>query len=591
VSPLKATDLAAGVSISLGGGPIDPTLGSQLIELRVETTTALPDVCTLRFAEADPDGSDGLKIVDDARFKLGAPLSVKLASPSGTGGLQPVFDGEITTVEAELGSRPGGEPVLELIVTGHDKSHRMHRRTTTRTFRQVTVGDVARKMAGESGVAVGTIATLKGGPAEERHQVGETDWAFLSKLVSSHGGELDVAAGKLHVIDPSKAKGEVAELIWGQTLDRFRPRVSSVGQLDKVSVHGWDPKKKAAIVKEAQLKASTSVENASVNGVVSGTKAHVTTARVSTDADAEAAAAAIATHLGHERVQAEAVATGNPKLLAGEYVKISGVGKRFGGVHRIVSAVHTYGSRGYQVRLTLGAGGRPLAQAFAGVNGGGAPARFADHLVVAIVTDNKDPDKLGRVKVRYPTLAENVESGWARIVRGASGKERGAVALPEVNDEVIVAFENGDVRRPFVLGALFNGKDTPGADLVKPDSSFAARFPRDLDVATKAAVIVAADKGMTVTASKGPIEITASKEMKLTASKGGPPSAMTIETTGQIKMTGKMGVEIASSGPLKITSQAPVTVESTAMLQLKGSVVQVQASGILQLSGASVMLG
>ena len=96
---------------------------------------------------------------------------------------------------------------------------------------------------------------------------------------------------------------------------------------------------------------------------------------------------------------------------------------------------------------------------------------------------------------------------------------------------------------------------------------------------------------MTVTASKGPIEITAAKEMKLTASKGGPPSAMTIETTVQIKMTGKMGVEIASSGPLKITSQAPVTVESTAALQLKGSVVQVQASGLLQLSGASVMIG
>jgi uncharacterized protein (DUF2345 family) len=96
---------------------------------------------------------------------------------------------------------------------------------------------------------------------------------------------------------------------------------------------------------------------------------------------------------------------------------------------------------------------------------------------------------------------------------------------------------------------------------------------------------------MTVTASQGPIEITAGKEMKITASKGGPPSAITIETAGQIKMTGKMGVEIAASGPLKITSQAPVTVESTAALQLKGSIVQVQASGLLQLSGASVMLG
>jgi phage protein D len=584
---VKATDLAAGVKIEMGG-PLDPTLTGQLLELRVETTTALPDVCTLRFAEADPDGSDSLKIIDNAKFALGTPLKVQLAAPTGTAGLKPVFDGEITTVEAEMGTRPGGEPVLELIVTGHDRSHRMHRKTTTRTMRQVTVADVARKMAGEHGLKVGKLAALPGGPAEEMHQVGETDWAFLSRLVSGHGGELDVAGGQLHIVDPTLASAAVAELVWGQTLERFRPRVSSVGQVAKVTAHGWDPKRKQAIMKTGTAKASTDVQNGSVAKVASGAEVHVVNTSTSTDAEVEAAAKAIATRLGHERVQAEATAIGDPLLLAGEYVKISGVGTRFGGVHRIVSATHVYGARGYRTRLTLGGGGRPLAQAV-GHNGGAVG--FAERLVVGVVTANDDPDKLGRVKVKYPTLPENVESGWARIVRGASGAARGAVALPHVNDEVVVGFENGDVRKPFVLGTLFNGVDKPGADLVKADSSFAARFPRDVDVATKAAVLVAADKGMTVTASQGPIEITASKEMKLVASKGGPPSAMTIETTGQIKMTGKMGVEIASTGPLKITSQAPVTVESTAALQLKGSVVQVQATGILQLSGASVMLG
>ncbi len=587
---LKATDLAAGLKVTLGGSELDPTLLSQLLEVRVETTTALPDVCTLRISEADPDGSDGLKVIDDARFKLGAPLSVKLAAPQGTAGLKPVFDGEITTVEAELGSRPGGQPVLELIVTGHDKSHRMHRQTTTRTLRQVTVSDVARKVAGENGLSVGTIATLPGGPAEVLHQVGETDWTFLSNLVSNHGGELDVAGGKLHIIDPAKTKSEVAELIWGETLDRFRPRVSSVGQVAEVTVHGWDPKQKKAIEKSAKPKASTSVEDSAVASATNGTKAAVVTARVSTAGDVDAAAKAIAGHLGHQRVQAEAVASGNPLLLAGEYVKISGVGKRFGGVHRIVSAVHVYGSRGYQTRLTLGGGGRPLAQAING-NGHGAVAAFADHLVIALVTDNSDPDKLGRVKVKYPTLGENIESDWARIVRGASGQERGAVAIPHVGDEVVLAFEHGDVRRPFVLGCLYNGKEKPGADLTKTTSSFAARFPRDLDVATKEKVIVESMKDMTVTAKQGPISITAGKDMKIVASQGGPPSAITIETTGQIKMTGKMGVEIAASGPLKISSTAPVTVESNALLQLKGSIVQVQASGILQLSGATVMLG
>jgi len=583
-----STDLSAGCKITLGGAELDPTLSARVIELRVETTSALPDVCTIRFTEVSPAGTADLTIIDHAKFALGAPVNVKLAKAIG-GQLGEVFDGEITTVEAELGASLAGDPVLELTVTAHDRSHRMHRTTTTRTFRQVTVGDIAKKMAGEHGLKVGTIAQLGGGSAEVRHQVGETDWTYLSQLVRSHGGELDIAGGALHVVDPMKTKSAVAELVFGENLQRYRPRVSTVGQVAEVTVHGWDPKQKQEIVQTAKPKGSTTIEGSKIDGQVSGTTVLIAGAAVSTTAEAKGQAEAAARSIGHERVQATAAAAGDPKLLAGEYVTVSGVGKRFGGTHRIVSAIHVYGERGYTARLTLGAGGRPLAET---VRGGGGRARaFADHLAVGVVTSNEDPDKLGRVKVKYPILGGEVESFWARVVQGAAGKERGVVSLPHVNDEVVVGFLHGDVRRPYVLGALFNGKDTPGADLVKADNSLAARFPRNLDVLTNKQALLTADEGLTVKTTKGPIEISANKDFTLAASAGGPPSAFTIETTGQIKVNGTQGVEISASGPLKITSTAPVTVESTAMLQLKGSIVQVQASGVLQLSGATVMLG
>ena len=368
MSPIgAANDLAAGCKVTLGGSPLDPLLADQIIEVRVETTVGLPDVCTIRLYE-DADTSGTLKIIDDARFKLGSPLKVKLAKAIG-GQPGDVFDGEITTIEAEMGTAVGGTPVLELTVTAHDKSHRMHRKTTTRTFRQMTVSDIAKKMAGEHGLQVGTLATLPGGPAEERHQVGETDWEYLSRLVESHGGELDVAAGAMHVIDPAKTKGAAAELAYGETLQRFRPRVSALGQAAKVNVRGWDVKKKAAIAKTGTPKASTTVQDASVNGAVSGSEVLLATTHVSTAAEADARAKAAALRLGHERVQGSAVAQGDPLLLAGEYVKISGVGTRFGGTHRIVSAVHIYGSRGYFTQLTLGAGGRPLAESMQGGRG------------------------------------------------------------------------------------------------------------------------------------------------------------------------------------------------------------------------------
>ncbi len=584
---MSTVDIALTWKIMLDGSPLDDALQAMLLELRVETTTELPDVCVLRFAESHSAERDELTIIDDERLKLGAPLSVKLAAQHG-GAPKPVFDGEITTVEAEFGARPGADSALELVVTAHDRSHRMHRKTTTRTFRQMTVSDVARKMAGEHGLKVGTIASIGGSPNEVLHQVGETDWAFLSQLVNGHGGELDIAGGALHVIDPAKSVAPVAELTWGETIERYRPRISSLGQVEKVIVRGWDPKKKKEITRDATAKSGSPTEGKTVKSDAGGTEAFVVTAPVASDGDAKDRAEAVAGRVGRQRVQADAVVFGDPRLLAGEYVDIKGVGKRFGGKQRIVSAVHVVGPRGYRTRLTLGAGGRPLAQTLRGAQGS---AGFADHLAIGLVTDNKDPDKLGRVKVSYPSFAGSVESGWARVVRPASGKERGIVALPHVSDEVVVGFEHGDVRRPFVLGALFNGRDTPGADLLKTTSSLAARFPRDLDVKTDEKVLLTAGKDVTVKSEQGPIEVAAGKAMTLSASKGGPPSAMTIETTGQVKMNGKQGVEISATGPLKITSAAPVTVESNAVLQLKGSVIQVQASGILQLSGATVMIG
>ena len=83
--------------------------------------------------------------------------------------------------------------------------------------------------------------------------------------------------------------------------------------------------------------------------------------------------------------------------------------------------------------------------------------------VIGLVSNVSDPDGLGRVKVRYPWLKDDSESPWARVVSFMAGPSRGAVFRPEVGDEVLVLFDHGDPRFPFVIGALWNGKDAmPG---------------------------------------------------------------------------------------------------------------------------------
>jgi len=81
--------------------------------------------------------------------------------------------------------------------------------------------------------------------------------------------------------------------------------------------------------------------------------------------------------------------------------------------------------------------------------------------VIALVTDNKDPSKLGRVKIKIPVLSDSDATWWAPIVMLGAGKNRGWFFIPEVDDEVLVLFEHGDLNRPLIVGALWNGKDKP----------------------------------------------------------------------------------------------------------------------------------
>jgi uncharacterized protein involved in type VI secretion and phage assembly len=82
-------------------------------------------------------------------------------------------------------------------------------------------------------------------------------------------------------------------------------------------------------------------------------------------------------------------------------------------------------------------------------------------VVVGLVTDLEDPEGLGRIKVEYPTLGERAESGWARLATSLAGPELGAWFLPEIGDEALLAFELDDIRRPFVLGFMWNGDNAP----------------------------------------------------------------------------------------------------------------------------------
>jgi uncharacterized protein involved in type VI secretion and phage assembly len=148
-------------------------------------------------------------------------------------------------------------------------------------------------------------------------------------------------------------------------------------------------------------------------------------------------------------------------------VEIRGVGKRFSGSYTLSKVTHSIGAGGYQTRfeVTQKAGSTLLQLLRSKIKETPSPNRQEKNygLVVGIVENNIDPEGLGRVQLSFPHLSDINLSNWARVASPMAGSQKGVYFLPEMRQEVLVAFEQGDVNKPVIIGSLWNGLARPPA--------------------------------------------------------------------------------------------------------------------------------
>jgi phage protein D/phage baseplate assembly protein gpV len=448
---------AAAYSILVDGVALSQDHHDRLKEIRVVDDVRLPDVCTIELSYPEGDG------VDSQPFEIGKPLEVRLGAASERAP-QTLFRGQIVTLLAGFAS--GGCAVT---VRAYDRSHILHRARRVRTFQNQTTSDIVTKVLREAGL--GAKCDASGEPHEFVQQDNETDWDFILRLADRAGLEFVVRDQVGELRKPS-VEGAV-DLRWPDTLRAFSPRVTAVQQVQEVTLRTHNPKTKQAIEATAtrpQQIAQIGMTRDSV-AVFDDASIHVATEPVQTQGEATALAQALLDKLANGYIAADGVAPGNPRIRAGVSVNIAGVGTKFSGTYRVAHSMHVLRVGAYETRFANSA-----THTVTGVVGGGgdrAPS-FGAHLVLGIVTNNNDPEGLGRVRVQFPALGDELESAWARIATASAGDARGLLMLPVVGEEVLVGFEHQDTRRPYVLGSLFNGKDKPGDDLLQgKDGSFA----------------------------------------------------------------------------------------------------------------------
>lgn len=454
-----ATQYAAKPRIEVDGTALPAEYEALLERVVVDEHASLPEMFVLRFRDADRE------VIQGAGLGIGAQVKI-MAAALGDDVTDPLISGEVTALEAELDVVSGSHAV----VRGYDHSHRLHRGRNTETYRNVTDSDIARLVARRAGLPTGRIDETA---TTHRlvSQANQSDWSFLHARATEVGWDLSMSDGKLEFRRPTDASQAPAsgdlnssdplQLVVGADLIAFRPRVTSAEQVNQVQVRGWDPEHQQVLTANVAL--STSSVALSLDPAVLadrfGAPVHVAADRPwSTQGEVDTAASALAERIASAFAQADGTAKGNPRLRAGVAVSVGLAGDPFEGLYTITATRHVFDREGFRTHFSVtGRHQRSLL----GLASGHEPEHRLPGVVIAKVTSTGDPGDQGRVKVAFPWLSDTYESDWVRVVQAGAGPDRGSVVVPEVNDEVLVAFELGDMRRPYVLGGLYNGVDKP----------------------------------------------------------------------------------------------------------------------------------
>jgi phage protein D len=512
----------------------------DLIEVTVESSLHLPDVATLILHDTH------LKYIDDARLAPGKTLEVSAKSGQKT---DPLFDGEIVELEPDF--RPG-DP--HLVVRAFDRLHRLARGRTVRSFLNVTDDDIVRKIAQEVGLQVEMDSTSQVYPYVL--QSNQTNLDFLKDRASALGFLLFVRKKTLHCEAP-KPVGSPIELEWGKTLMTFQPRMTTVDQVDDVVVRGWDPETRQEILGQAKNgNGATKVGEKKSGGELAhaafNLTAHelVTDRPVRTQATADRLAQAVADQIAGRFIEAEGTCGGNPAIIAGASLQISAVGERFSGTYLVTSAHHTFSAKaGYGTEFSVS--GHRAATLLNLIAPDESPEQVPG-LMIGIVTDNQDPEKQGRIKVKFPTLSGEHASNWARVSSPGGGSGRGFQFLPEVNDEVLIGFELGDIHYPYVLGGLWNGRDAPSKS---SDQAIKGGKVEQRIIRSRSGHMITLDDsegggGITIEDSKG-------NKIHLDTQ----TNDLTIQVQGNLNLKADRNISIEANGQIDMKASATVDVK------------------------------
>jgi Rhs element Vgr protein len=519
-------------------------------------------------------GRDILQDLPHTGF-LGKTLSVTLSpSVAGDGSGKLEFVGIVTEVSFE--NRVDGLNVTT--VTAHSPTIGMDGAKRNMFYFDQSSSDVIKKVLSEHSITQGQIESTSGMSAY-CVQYRETDYDFVMRLATG-AGLFAYYNGKEFHVGKASSSGS-APVIWRETLGAFtiglgtsQPEFNAqVYNYAQASNYAQDTKSvppKASLSQLSKLSPDASKKVYKMSGFAETAKV-VADARSLDDEVQRARSRSMSSMINCVGQSIE------PKVAIGHCVKVEQMGA-LNNQYWITSVRHVLSGSGmYHNEFTC----VPLDIAFPASRSRLEPAT---QIQSAIVTDNNDPEALGRLKVKFPWL-ESDETTWLRVSVPHAGDERGWFSMPEVGDEVLVGFEQGDPDHPVVLGSVYNSKAKPPGDAINSDNDvklFCTRGGSQIMIDDKSG-----SEKLTITTKDGKNSIV----LDVSGQK------IAIESEGDISLKGKnlslesdMEIKLKAGTNLKIEAGANLEAKATAQYKGEGAMMSLQGQSMVEVKGAMIKL-
>jgi phage protein D/phage baseplate assembly protein gpV len=445
--------------VRISGMTLAADLTDQILSMVVDTDLDLAGSFSFVLRSA------GTTLLDSALLDLGKSVEIYLGYGHD---LEPALLGEIYAIEPSF---PQDGPAT-MTVSGYDKSYKM-RRAQQEPTQYAFSNDSA--IAAEIAIANGLIPVVDPTSSfSETTCKAESDMAFLKALAEKHYFDVYVEWDRLHFQFP-RPQLAAHVLKWGKNLSSFSPRISAAGLAGLQVIRGYNQELAQAITATA-VAADFDLDNlveklgsTALDLLNSLARKGILQRTIQNPLDAETLARSLLADLLEGLYEGSGSCIGIPDLAAGRYITIQGVGRRFGGTFRVRKVTHRIDDSGFHTDFSITQRSHSslmglLRRQMLEEPSPNTPGHFYG-VVLAEVTDNDERQAgqvhTGRVKLRFPEMSDGFASGWAPCAMPMAGQDMGFYALPEKGDQVLVAFRNGELCKPYVIGSLWNAKSRP----------------------------------------------------------------------------------------------------------------------------------